>query len=314
MTVHRCAECGEEGVSLKTCKSCMLVRYCNASCQRNHWSTHKQLCKRRAAELHDKALFKDPPAKDDCPICFLPMPKTMACCVSLPPATITSVPIYDFAIANEKANNVGMALYYSCCGKSICGGCLDSFCESGNEENCPFCKSERLGKTMDEFIRELTKRVEANDAGAMYVLGDRYNNGEHGLPQDRAKAIELYARAADLGFSDAHYNLADVYRKGGDLKKAKAAAMAGHEDARHKLGFLEAQSGNMERAMKHFTIAASAGNHHAMSDLLGALTRGYVSRDTIDSSLEAYNNACVEMRSESRDAYIRGFINRIAEG
>ena len=90
--------------------------------------------------------------------------------------------------------------------------------------------------------------------------------------------------------------------------------MAGHEDARHKLGFLEAQSGNMERAMKHFTIAASAGNHHAMSDLLGALTRGYVSRDTIDSSLEAYNNACVEMRSESRDAYIRGFINRIAEG
>jgi len=316
MTVHRCAECGEEGVSLKTCKLCMLVRYCNPKCQRNHWSTHKQLCKRRAAELHDEALFKDPPAKDDCPICFLPMPKKMACCVSLPPATIASVPVYDFAIANEKAN-VGMALYYSCCGKSICGGCIDSFRMSGNGDKCPFCNSERMGKTRDEFIRELTKRVEANDAGSMTVLANFYDGGFMGLQQNREKSMELYARAADLGSSEAHCYLGNNYREGFYLKKAKfhyeAAAMTGHEDARKKLGFLEAQSGNMERAVKHWTIAASAGDYTAMHDLLGGLTRGYVSRDTIDSSLEAYNNACAEMRSEARDAYIRGFINRIAE-
>jgi len=35
-------------------KSCMLVKYGNADCQRNHhWPTHKKLCKQRAAELHD---------------------------------------------------------------------------------------------------------------------------------------------------------------------------------------------------------------------------------------------------------------------
>ena len=29
-----CAECGEEGsVSLKTCKSCLQAKYCNAECQ-----------------------------------------------------------------------------------------------------------------------------------------------------------------------------------------------------------------------------------------------------------------------------------------
>jgi len=52
----------------------MLVRYCNAACQKSHWPNHKIECRRRAAELRDEALFKDPPDKEDCSICFLPIP------------------------------------------------------------------------------------------------------------------------------------------------------------------------------------------------------------------------------------------------
>ena len=115
-----CAECGiAGGFSLTACMSCMLVKYCNANCQRNHWKKHKKACRRRATELRDEALFK---AKEDCPICFLPMPVTLVCCITLPPATIFSVPIYDFAKANEEVALVEMKQYYSCCGKSICGG------------------------------------------------------------------------------------------------------------------------------------------------------------------------------------------------
>jgi TPR repeat protein len=58
------------------------------------------------------------------------------------------------------------------------------------------------------------------------------------------------------------------------LKKAKfhyeAAAMAGDEEARYNLGTMEAQSGNMERAVKHWTIAASAGHYDAMHNMLVA--------------------------------------------
>jgi TPR repeat protein len=36
--------------------------------------------------------------------------------------------------------------------------------------------------------------------------------------------------------------------------------MAGHEVARYNLGLMEIKSDNMERAVKHFIIAASAGN------------------------------------------------------
>ena len=124
--------------------------------------------------------------------------------------------------------------------------------------------------------------------------------------------MELYARSADLGCSLAHHNLGDIYYDGGDLKKAKfhyeAAAMAGHEVARCNLGSIEGNSGKMERAVKHWTIAASAGHYKAMNSLQIEFKRGYVSRDTINSSLTAYNNSCAEMRSEARDAHIRMFM------
>jgi hypothetical protein len=54
-----------EALVSKVCKSCMLVKYCNANCQRNHWPKHKKECKQRVAELRDEALFKDPPPKED---------------------------------------------------------------------------------------------------------------------------------------------------------------------------------------------------------------------------------------------------------
>ena len=307
-----CADCGSvagEGISLKACKSCMLVRYCNVNCQKNHWPKHKKECKLRAAELCDEALFKEPPAKEDCPICFLPMPVKLIACMTLPPATISSVPISDFADANEELAKIVMEQYYTCCGKSVCGGCVDSFHKSGNIDTCAFCKADGRGKTDEDAVEEMMKRVEVNDAVAIYLMGNNYYHGKLGLQQDRGKALELYARSADLGSSKAHFHLGSIYREGGDLKKAKfhyeAAAMAGHDDARYNLGCMEAQSGNMGQAVKHWTIAASAGDYDAMYNLLVDFKQGVFSRESIDSTLIAYNNSCAEMRSEARDAYIQ---------
>jgi TPR repeat protein len=307
-----CADCGKEeggGVSLKACKSCMLVKYCNAKCQRNHWATHKKECKQRAAELHDKALFKDPPPKEECPICFLPMPNKLISCITLPPATIMSVPIADFAKANGMLANLATEEYYSCCGKSICGGCVGSFRKSGNNDKCPFCNADTMGKTDEERVEDMMKRVEVNDSGAIYALGCYYSHGQAGLLQDRNKAIELWKQAADLGSSKAHFQLGTQNDAEGNSKKKKfhneAAAIAGHEGARYNLGFVELKSGNMEQAVKHLTIAASAGHHTAMYALLLVFNQSIVSRDEINSTLTAYNNSCAEMRSEARDTAIR---------
>ena len=283
----------------------MLVKYCGATCQHNHWPKHKKQCKQQVTKLRDEALFKDPPPKEDCPICFLPMPTKLICCVSLPTATISSVPIYDFAKANEELAKKAMEQYYPCCGKSICRGCVHSLDQSGNEDKCPFCNSER-DKTEEERVQEIMKRVEANDAASICVLANSYHHGLNGFQQDQTKAMELYARSADLGFSMAHFILATIYYKGGDMKKAKfhfeAAAMAGHDVARDMLGCFEAKSGNIDRAVKHWSIAASAGNFFAMNALR------LFSRESIDSTLAAYNSACAEMRSDARDACVRVII------
>ena len=159
------------------------------------------------------------------------------------------------------------------------------------------------------------KRVEANDANSIYALGTYYYHGDHGLLQDQEKAKELLTRAAELGSSQAHYNLGIIYDDGGDLKKAKfhyeAAAMAGHEVARNNLGCMEFESGKQERAVKHWTIAASAGCFQSMHHLRKLYEKGIVSRDAINSTLTAYNNSCAEVRSEARDSYIRIIANEL---
>ena len=201
-----------------------------------------------------------------------------------------------------------MDIYYPCCGKTICRGCVYSFGQSGNNDTCPFCNSDRGNKTDEENVEDNMKRVAANDPASICILASHYRLGRLGLQQDQTKAMELYARAADLGYSDAHNRLGSIYDKRGDLKKAKfhyeAAAMAGHEVARYNIGIMEANSGNRERALKHWKIAASAGEYLSMHILGKYFEAGVITRESINSTLAAYNNSCAEMRSEARDASI----------
>jgi TPR repeat protein len=219
--------------------------------------------------------------------------------------------MYDFAMANVELAKTGMKLFSECCGKNICGGCMQSFTKSDNIRNCPFCKAERLGKTDEGAVQQIMERVEANDAGAMCDLANHYYQGTLGLQQDRAKAMELFTKAAELGSSQAHYQVGVLCYEGGDMKKAKfhfeAAAIAGHEEARYSLGCMEQESGIRERAVKHWMIAASAGDCYAMHALRTWFEQDHVSRAEIDSTLAAYNNSCKEMRSEARDAYIHRY-------
>ena len=98
----KCAACGKGGDNLKVCTSCEQVSYCNAKCRKAHRSKHKKECKQYAAEkrnknaalraevdaiseklcsivVSDEELFKDPPPKEDCDICMLPILTQMEC-------------------------------------------------------------------------------------------------------------------------------------------------------------------------------------------------------------------------------------------
>mmetsp|Transcript_12337 Transcript_12337/g.20323 ORF Transcript_12337/g.20323 Transcript_12337/m.20323 type:complete len:90 (+) Transcript_12337:62-331(+) len=58
-----CASCGIaeiDDINMKECDACDLVKYCSDECRKDHKSQHEEACNKRAAELRDELLFKQP--------------------------------------------------------------------------------------------------------------------------------------------------------------------------------------------------------------------------------------------------------------
>ena len=279
--ISLCANCGEgeeNADSLKACTACKMVKYCNRDCQIAHRPQHKKACKKRAAELHDEKLFKQPPPNEDCPICMLLLPSL----------------------------HTG-SKYSACCGKIICSGCIHAVEKrDGGAGLCPFC---RAPAPTDELLKQILKRMEVDDAVAMYEMGCFYHDGVHGLPQDYAKALEFWQRAADLGHTPAYYCIGDAYDFGRgveqDEKKAKhyyeLAAMGGDVYARYNLACFEEEAGDIDRALKHFMIAVGFGDNDSLEMIKQLFMKRYATKDDYAKALLSYQAYLVEIKSAQRD-------------
>ena len=159
-------------------------------------------------------------------------------------------------------------------------------------------------------MARLKKRVEAGDVVAMTRIGEYHIRGENGLPRNVAKGIELLEEAAKLGDVGAHLRLACSYDDGDygskkDVEKTlfhyEAAAMGGHVGARHYLGFLEAEDGKFNRALRHWTVSAKMGFERSLKEILQLCKDGHASRDNYAQALHGYRKATDEMFSHERD-------------
>ena len=271
-----------------------MVKYCNAACKKKHRSKHKKQCERRVAELHDEALFKEYPRRDDCPICFLPLP-----------------------LEEDQVT------FHACCGKVVCAGCIyDIFKEASGRGKiglCAFCR-EPNPTTDEEEYEWIKKLVDADNAYAFYTLGGCYDRGVMGMPQDFAKANELWLRSGELGCHAAYYNLGYSFENGDgvevDKKKAihfwELGAMNGNVIARHNLGCEEVGAGNHNRACKHFILAAKAGYKKSLNRVKAGFMDGIVTKEEYANTLRAYQSRQDELKSDGRDK-VRGHINNGGE-
>ena len=158
-------------------------------------------------------------------------------------------------------------------------------------------------------MERMKKRAVADDAVATYNLGCCYHDGEISLPQDYDKAMELWLRAAELGCAIAYGSIADSYREGQgverDTKKAKyyneLAAMGGEVSARHNLGCMEKDAGNMSRAVKHWMISAGAGYDDSLKMIRVCFMKGKATKDEFEKVLRAHKAANDEMKSDQRE-------------
>ena len=240
--------------------------------------------------ISDDELFREPPPKEDCPICMLPMPYANGVC------------------------GINM-IYHPCCGKIVCKGCILAASQEMKKGTmkplCAFCREPILTCGI-ESLTLYKKRMKLNDAEAYDQVGMFHFQGSNSLPKDYKKTLELWKKAAELGSLTAHYSLAAAYMVGNGVSKDqklalhhyKLAAIGGHEIARLNLGSIDYNNndGNDDRAMKHFMIAASCGYDVALKEVGNRYRDGYITKDEYASTLRAYQNSIDEMKSEQREA------------
>ena len=280
-----CASCGKaevDDIQLKKC-SCNLVKYCNLDCQKNHRPQHKKACKKRMAEIRDDRLFTQPEESHlgECPLCCLPLP-----------------------IDRDHHKFTMMA----CCSQIICKGCEYSNClreaEQGLDHKCPFCRHP--APENDAECKKLAlERVEADDPFALRQMGSKYIS-----EGDYERAFEYLTKAAELGDTGAHYKLSFFYHEGWggierdpkkDMHHTEEAAIGGHPDARYNLGFFESKKGRIDRAMRHFIIAAKFGHDMALERVKFAFRMGLVSKEDHEAALRGHQAAVDATKSKQRD-------------
>jgi len=293
----RCASCGvaEDGninIKLKKCNACHSVRYCSVECQKEHRPQHKAECKKRAADMRDEILFKQPESSHlgDCQICCLP-----------------------HSIDHKKSS------LSACCTKWICNGCLVANVirerKEKLEQKCVFCR-KKSNLTAKESELLFNKRIEANDPNALRQMGTMC-----GAQGNFAKSMEFLTKAANLGDAESHYQLGMMYGNrlpfsnvGKDKKKERyhleEAAIAGHPEARLQLGIVEVESKRMDRAVKHFIIAASNGEIESMKMVRKGYETGVVSKEEFASALRAHQAAIDSTKSPQRDEWERSLGGR----
>jgi len=189
----------------------------------------------------------------------------------------------------------------------ICDGCVIAHLESNKHDRfkagrCVFCRASVLDK--EEYEKRTKERIEANDPVALSFVGTEcYKAGDY------YKARKYWTRAAELGDIEAHYRLGCMYRAGVGVEKDEEkaaghwekAAIGGHPQARHNLASYEAKNGSMERAVKHWIIAANLGDDKSMKALLLTYKHGYITKEEYGATLRAHQAAIDATKSSQRD-------------
>ena len=274
------------------------------------------------AETANVDLFAPIPEKEECPICMitLPLKDTQGsifhpCCGKI----ICGGCIYKSITRKVKDNGATKMEDFKC-----------AFCRQKPPENDIKALKKLMKKKNPHAFMKMAIRYKNGDRGVlqsytraleMYLCAAELGNANAfenigtcyyrgiAIGQDTPKALEFYDRARELGHTSACCNIGYAYSNGEgvDMDKKKAehywelAAMRGCEMARHNLGCMEKRAGNPYRAMKHFLLAARAGNKDSLDVVKEGFMHGIVTKDEYADTLRAYHKIQDEMKSDMRD-------------
>ena len=131
---------------------------------------------------------------------------------------------------------------FTCCGNGYCMKCRQaSRCQGVNRmASCPLCRAEWPSE--EESISLIKQRADDGRSWAQTQVGVWYFNGSDGFPVDRREALKWFELAADSRHTPALYLLSYIYMEGldGIVRQSDSTAMSLMKDAAD-LGYSEAQ-------------------------------------------------------------------------
>ena len=126
---------------------------------------------------------------------------------------------------------------------------------------------------------------------------------------DYKYAYEYRTRAAALGNVTAHFQLSTLYGEGHGVEKdekkelhhTEQAAIRGHHLARHNLGSFEGDKGRLDRAVKHYIIAAKLGVDDSLEVAKSLYKDGLATKEDFTAALRGYQTAIEAAKSPQRE-------------
>jgi TPR repeat protein len=169
---------------------------------------------------------------------------------------------------------------------------------------------------MSAFAEHLIKIKSRNECSSCYLssAADEYIKREivmQAVPN--INKVRLLLRSYRMKYPNnipahAHYRLAEIHCHGLGVDKdegkekyhLEVAAIGGHPDARYSLAMIEAEKCNLERALKHWIIAARQGDDESLKALMNAFKERCLSKEDLAAALRAQKAAVDATKSPQR--------------
>ena len=237
-------------------------------------------------ETADIDLFAPITEREECPLCLIPL-----------------------SINEEETS------FSPCCGKNICNGCgfKQTIIEikkgvPAKQQKCAFCCQKPDPKNTIKALKKLMKK---NHPAAIMAMGHKYIlPGENGAAiQSYTRALEMYIRAAELGYAPAFYTIGKCYLNGIGVEQetskalsyCEIAAKKGHLHAHKWLASFNGMNMDIQKCIKHYKVVAIAGDKGAMDQLMKLYKKEFLSKEELAQTLRAYQASSNEMKSKDRD-------------
>ena len=196
--------------------------------------------------------------------------------------------------------------FMQCCGKNICCGCnyknMTNERKKGDKHKCAFCRQPRM-QTAKNNIKSLKRLMKKNDPVAYMTMAGEYNAGQNVMQSD-TKTLEMFTRAAELGYAEAYVGIGLCYKEGLAVERDMAKVFEFHEVAAKK-GSLQAHRYlavvDTQNCIEHLKLAACAGAKESMDDLMVKYKQKLLSKEDLTQTLRAFQASCNEMKSKDRE-------------